>query len=78
MEELLDSDNISVNNYCPLIEKAPTHMYLISCERGTFLEHDISLENSDDSCIVMPGSMSFSVLFLLPLLITVVYPMYHF
>ena len=79
MEELLDSDNISVNNYCPLIWKnSNSYASNFLWKRVFFGTWYFSGKLRWLLCIVLPGSTSFSVLFLLPLLITTVYPIYHF
>ena len=81
LDDSINSDNISVRVYLPLIWKDSTaHMHGLAVYviEGLPFAWELPLENSADSYLFSTGFTSLSVLFLFPLLITLFIVIHRF
>ena len=73
LDDSIDSDNLSVRGYLPLIRKdSSTHMHRLTVyvNEGLPFAWELSLGNSADSFLFLTGFISFSILLLFLLSIT--------
>ena len=73
LDDSIDSGNLSVRSYLPLIQKnSSTHIYglAVYVKEGPSFAWDLSLENFEDSSLFFTGFTPLSVLLLFPLSVT--------